>query len=53
MINQRLSNLSCNEEEFYNAKGAYKTALKNGGYNQELKFEPKKNQKRKRNRKVI
>ena len=53
MINQRLSDLSCNEEEFSKAKDQYETALQNSGYSQELKYDPKKNQKRKRNRKVI
>ena len=51
MINQRLSDLSCNEEEFNKAKGQYETALKNSGYNQELKYDPNKKPKRRRKEK--
>ena len=38
-INKRLSELSNNEEVFNNAKKSYQEALKNSGYEHELKYE--------------
>ena len=54
MTNRRISNLSCNENEFNKAKPIYESALKNSGFNYSMKFEaPVANTRRKRNRKVI
>ena len=54
MTNRRISNLSCNENEFNNAKPLYKSALKNSGFTYSMKFEaPVENARQKRNRKVI
>ena len=54
MTNRRISNLSCNENEFNKAKPIYESALKNSGFNYSIKFEaPVENIRRKRNRKVI
>ena len=39
MINKRLSDLSCNEEEFKKAKPLYENALKESGYKLEMKYE--------------
>ena len=39
MINTQLSTLSINEEEFNKAKPLYETALKNSGFNRNLKFQ--------------
>ena len=54
MTNRHISNLSCNENEFNEAKPIYASALKNSGFNYSMKFEaPVENTRRKRNRKVI
>jgi hypothetical protein len=57
MINQRISDISCNKEEFDKAKGIYETALKNSGYDHQLEFiddNPNLPRvKKKRSRKVI
>ena len=54
MTNRRISNLSCNENEFNKAKPIYESALKNSGFNYIMKFKaPVENTRRKRNRKVI
>ena len=39
MINKRLSDLSCNEDEFKRAKPLYENALKESGYKAEMKYE--------------
>ena len=53
MTNRRISNLSCNENEFNKAKPIYESALKNSVFNYSMKFEaPVENTRRKRNRKV-
>ena len=39
MINKRLSDLSCNEDEFKKAKPLYENALKESGYKVEMKYE--------------
>jgi len=57
MINRRLSDISCNKEEFDKAKGIYGTALNDSGYDHQLEFTdtndtlPRAN--RKRSRKII
>ena len=56
MIQNRLSSLSCNEEEFNNAKRDYSNALTLSGYETDLKFQNATQQsqaKRKRKRNVI
>ena len=54
MINKRLSELSCNQEEFNKAKPLYEEALSESYYKASLKFEkPQYNTKRNRLRKVI
>jgi hypothetical protein len=53
MINRRLTDLSCNEEEFNKAKGQYESALRNSGFNPELKFDPSRAKRKVRNIKVI
>ena len=42
-VNRRLSSISANEEVFKGAIAPYQEALKNSGYNFELKFDPPKN----------
>ena len=54
MANRRISNLSCNENEFNKAKPLYELALKNSGFKYSMKFEaPVESIRRNRNRKVI
>ena len=56
MINQRISNLSCSETVFNSNKNQYQEALKNAGYNQEMKYEKKndnKQKKKSRSRNII
>ena len=56
MINQRISNLSWLETVFNSNKNKYQEALKNTGYNEEMKYEKKNNdkkKKKKRNRNII
>ena len=43
MINQRLSDLSCNEDELKKAKPLYENALKKSGYKAEMKYETSEN----------
>ena len=38
-INRRISNLSCNEEEFHKASGPYNAALRASGYTTNLRYE--------------
>ena len=52
MINRRIADLSCNEEEFNKAKGPYETALKENGHQPCFNY-AKQPTNRKRNRKVI
>ena len=54
MVNKRLSDLPCNEEEFNKANALYENALKDSGFNTSTKYakdEAKSN--RNRNRKII
>ena len=55
MINRRICDLSCNEDEFDKAKGLYESALKDSGYSDtNFRFEEQSSRRRKaRNRKVI
>ena len=54
MINKRISNLSCNEHEFYKAKPIYESALKSSEFNCSMKFKALvEKARRNRNRKVI
>ena len=53
MINDRLSNLSCNEREFNKVKDLYQSALDSSGHQIELKYTPNKGKKRQRKRKII
>ena len=54
MMNERLSELSCNQEEFNKAKPLYEEALSESNYKVSLKFEkPQYNIKRNRLRKVM
>ena len=57
-INRRISNLSCNEEEFHKASGPYNAALRASGYTTNLRYEQQggksnSNKKKKRTRKII
>ena len=53
MISRRLSDLSCNEEEFMKAKGKYEPALQNSGFSAPLAFIPSRTTHKVRNRNVI
>ena len=54
MINKRIFDLSCNEEEFNKAKPLYEKALKESGYTTSLEYKsPHKSNSRNRNRKII
>ena len=54
MKNKRISNLSCNENEFSKAQPLYESSLKSSGLNYSIKFEaPVENAMQNRNRKVI
>ena len=51
MVNKRISDLSCDKDEFDKAKDVYELAFKENGHNATFKYEPtKQNSKRKRNR---
>ena len=51
MINRRISDLSCTQEEFEKAKSTYETALRNNGYDAALQYEGNSHPRRNRNRK--
>ena len=54
MISERLSNLSCNEDEFIKTLGEYQNVLKNSGYKDKLFYTPcNQRNRRQRNRKII
>ena len=54
MINKRLSDFSCNEDEFKKAKPLYEIALKESGYKVEMKYETSGNtNNRNKHRKII
>ena len=51
MVNKRISDLSCDKDEFDKAKDVYELAFRENGHNATFKYEPaKQNSKRKRNR---
>ena len=53
MINKRLSDLSCNEDEFKKAKPLYENALKESGYKAEMKYETSENTNNKTKKRKI
>ena len=54
MINKRLSDLSCNKDEFKKVKPLYENALKESEYETEMKYETSENKNnRNRHRKII
>ena len=53
MINERISNLSCNAREFNNVKNVYQAALNISGYNTNMEYKPKTVKKKCRKRKTI
>ena len=53
MINERISNLSCNAREFSRVKDIYQTALTASNFNKELEYLPKQSKKKSRKRKII
>ena len=53
MINERISNLSCNKKEFNNVKNVYQDALKASGYDKVMEYKPKTTKKKGRKRKII
>ena len=53
MINQRISGLSCNEEEFHKAIPPYEDALKKSGYNTKLQYSKETAPRRQRKRNVV
>ena len=53
MINERISNLSCNAKEFNNVKNVYQAALNASGYNKNMECKPKKVKRKCRKRKII
>ena len=53
MINRRLSDLSCNADEFEKSKPEYQDALKKSGFKSELKYEYATRPKRHRKRNII
>ena len=52
-INRRISDISCNKEEFDKAIPMYEEALKRSGYNQNMSYQEPQKQKRSRKRKII
>ena len=53
MISRRISDLSCDEDQFKKHKGDYDTALKNSGYSEMTNFSTPKPKKRSRKRNII
>ena len=55
MVNKRISDLSCDEQEFDKAKTVYEAALKSSGHRENMKFENdgQRNQNTNRRRKII
>ena len=52
MINRRICEISCNEDEFLKAKPTYQSALQNSDYNYEMQYKTYQPSNRKRKRKV-
>ena len=53
MIQQRLSELSTDENKFNQVKGDYESALKNSGFGTQLKYSPAEKRPRNRKRNII
>ena len=53
MIGKRLSNNSCNENEFEKAKPSYEKALEKSGFTEKLKYDKGNGRKRNRKRNII
>ena len=53
MINKRLCEISCNEEEFNKIKNTYEEALDKSGFKNKLTFQTTKPKKKIRKRKII
>ena len=53
LVNKKISDLSCDESAFNNAKVTYELALKHSGYKTEMKFDQQPSRRRNRNRKII
>ena len=53
MIGYRISDLSSNAEIFNSVAPVYNQALRNSGFNEEIKYEPKRTKRTRRPRKVI
>ena len=53
MVNKRISDSSCDESAFNNAKVMYVLVLKHSGYEREMKFDRQPPTRRNRNRKII
>ena len=52
MTAKRLSNLSCNEEEFKKVSAEYETILKSSGYDEKLSYTPEKPRRKNRRKQV-
>ena len=53
MISRRISDISCNEEEFDKAKRDYNEALSKSGYRDKIKYEETHQRKKNRKRKIL
>ena len=53
MIGNRISDLSSSEEIFNSVAPLYNQGLRNSGFNEEIKYEPRRTKQRRRARKVI
>ena len=53
MINKRLSELSCDKNEFDKAKGIYEKALNESDFNTKLSYQNEPSEKNNRDRKII
>ena len=53
MISKRISNISCDKECFDKAAPVYNNALRNSGFNENIKFTPRPPKRRKRSRSII
>ena len=53
MINKRLSELSCDKNEFDKAKGIYEKALNESDFNTKLSYQNEPSERKNRNRKII
>ena len=52
MINRRISEISCNRDEFNKAKSTYQSALKNSDYNYDMEYKKYSKTTRNRRRKI-